>query len=80
MTQPNVEKKSYKYIIRLKNAETYLTKNGEEKTFDTYFVTEYSQSDILSNAISMIISREDGKTRKISISKDEIKSIEEIVE
>jgi len=73
-----VEVKNYKYIIRLKTPRTYTDKNGLEKTFDCYFVSEYSQAEMFPNSIVMLIENQGG-TRKITINKDSIDTIDEII-
>lgn len=72
------EIKNYKYIIRLKQPRTYVDKQGMEKTFDCYFVTEYSQAEMFPNSIVMLIENQGG-TRKITINKDSIDTIDEII-
>lgn len=70
--------KNYKYIIRLKTPRTYTDKNGIEKTFDCYFVAEYNQSEMFPNSIVMLIENQGG-TRKVTLNKDSIDTIDEMI-
>ena len=70
--------KNYKYIIRLKTPRTYTDKNGIEKTFDCYFFAEYSQSEMFPNSIVMLIENQGG-TRKVTLNKDSIDTIDEMI-
>lgn len=70
-------KKDYKFIIRLRNPRTYINKLGESKTFDTYFATAIDQSELFPNMIEITSENQNG-TKKISVSKDDITSLEEV--
>ena len=74
-----IEKKgtNFNFFVKLKNPEIYFDKMGTEKTIDTYYVSKISKSELLDNSLELEIEREDGSVRKITISRDEIKSIEE---
>lgn len=79
MTKENSEKvgKSFKFIVKLKHPESYVNKEGSETTIFNYWANSITNSEIMENSIELIVENDQGVKRKITLPKDEIKSIEE---